>query len=213
MRTLRILSIGLVIGIVGSANSQMFFNGNFEAGNMSAWTVGATPNGLTGSQSVGLYDIDGPGTRPTNFAAQFEVGQITFNSGVPAGMQLTQSLSLTAGYQYYFDFDWSVHNAGTLGNTEGGIFSLIVNGTSISSQAAGSIGAGVKAYGHVTGIFTPTSSGAYTIGGRIERPFTLPGSLLQYVDNFAVTAIVPEPTSLAVLALGGAFLSRRRRKV
>ncbi len=210
---IRVLLVGLAIGVVGTANSQMFFNGNFETGSFSSWNIAATANGTTSTQAVVQYDIDGPGTRPTNFVGKFSVGQVVFNSGVPAGMELTQSLSLTSGIQYYFDFDWAVQRDVATNNAEGGIFSLIVNGVSIASQAAGATTGTTPKYGHVTGIFTPTSSGAYTVGARIARPFTPAGSLNQYVDNFAVTAAaVPEPATMAVLAIGGAFIARRRRK-
>jgi hypothetical protein len=212
MRANRVLLVGLALGVVGSANAQIFMNGNFEGGNLGSWTITPTTNGTTTVQTAVQYDIDGAGTRPTNFAAKFSVGQVVFASGVPAGINLTQSLNLIGGLQYYFDFDWAVQRDVATGNAQGGIFSLTVNGAVIASQAAGPTTGTTPIYGHVTGIFTPTSSGAYTVGGRIERPFTPGASLHQYVDNFAVTA-VPEPATMAVLALGGAFLARRRRKV
>lgn len=209
----RALLVLASLSVVAIGNSQMFFNGNFETGSLSSWTIAPTTNGTTTVQTAVQYDIDGPGTRPTNFAAKFSVGQVVFASGVPAGINLTQSLTLTSGIQYYFDFDWAVQRDIATNNAEGGIFSLIVNGTAISSQMAGATTGTTPKYGHVTGIFTPTSSGSYSVGARIERPFTPAASLHQYVDNFAVTAAaVPEPATLAVLALGGAFMARRRKR-
>lgn len=211
---MKIVLMGAAMAVVAGANAQMFINGNFEAGDLSFWNISNTANGQTALQNVVQYDIDGPGTRPTNYAAQFNVGQVNFNFGVPEGIELTQTLNLTAGWQYYFDFDWAAEGDTALGNAEGGIFSLIVNGNALSTQAAGSISAGQVIYGHVTGIFTPTTSGSYVVGARIERPWTTAATTpLQYVDNFAVTAIVPEPGTMAVIALGGAFLARRRRKL
>lgn len=209
---MKIVLMGVAMGVVAGANAQMFINGNFEAGDLSFWNIATTTNGQSLSQSAVQYDIDGPGTRPTNFAGRFQVGQVTFASGAPAGIELTQNLNLIGGWQYYFDFDWAAQRNVATNNAQGGIFSLIVNGTAITTQAAGATTGTTPIYGHVTGIFTPTTSGTYTIGARIERPFTPAADLYQYVDNFAVTAIVPEPGTMAVIALGGAFLARRRRK-
>lgn len=209
---MKIVLMGAAMGVVAGANAQMFINGNFEAGDLSFWNIATTTNGQTASQSVVQYDIDGPGTQPTNFAGRFQVGRIT-TATATGGIELTQNLNLIGGWQYYFDFDWAVQRTGSTNNAEGGIFSLIVNGTAITTQAAGPVTGTTPIYGHVTGIFTPTTSGSYTIGARIVRPFTPPADMYQYVDNFAVTAIVPEPGTMAVIALGGAFLARRRRKL
>lgn len=209
---LRIVFGGAALATVAAANAQIFVNGNFESGNLSAWNIVNTTNGQSTVQTAVQYDIDGPGTRATNWAAKFSVGQVSFNPGVPAGIELTQSLTLTAGLQYYFDFDWSVMRDINTNNAEGGIFSLIVNGNSIASQAAGGTTGTTPLYGHVTGIFTPTSTGSYVVGARIARPFTPGGSLHQYVDNFATTVAVPEPATMAALGLGIAALLRRRRK-
>lgn len=210
--SLRITLAVSAICVVAAANAQIFVNGNFESGNLSAWNIANTANGQTTLQNTVQYDIDGAGPRPINWAAKFNVGQVSFNPGVPAGIELTQSLVLTAGLQYYFDFDWSVRRDIATNNSEGGIFSLIVNGNSISTQAAGPTTGTTPIFGHVTGIFTPTLTGTYSVGARIARPFTPGADLNQYVDNFATTVAVPEPATMAVLGLGIAAMIRRRRK-
>jgi len=127
-----------------------------------------------------------------------------------------QSLFLTSGTAYTFDFDWAVTRPAGLGaNTQGGIFALMVNSTEIARGAAGSTSGTTPKYGHVTGAFTPTSTGNYMVGVWIIRPFTIPTptapTLFQSVDNFTMSP-VPEPATMAALGLGVAALIRRRRK-
>lgn len=208
---LRVLGIGAAVCAFGASHAQSFTNGDFQTGNFSGWTITPTVNGQTASQAVVPYDIDGAGVLPTSSAAQFCVGQVVFQSGVPAGINLTQSLNLTGGVQYTFDFDWSAKREVNTNNAEGGIFSLIVNGNAITTQAAGATTGTTPIFGHITGVFTPGSTGSYSVGASITRPFTPGGSLFQYVDNFRTTA-VPEPATMAALGLGVAALLRRRRK-
>lgn len=190
-----------------------FTNGNFETGNFTGWTITPTTNGQSPTQTVLLWDIDFGGPLPTSFVGRFSVGQVTFQSGVPAGIELTQSLNLMAGVTYTIGFDWSAHRDTTTGgNAQGGIFDLIVNGNSIANAQAGSTSSTSPKWGNLTTTYTATFTGAHTIGARITRPFTVPADLWQSVDNFTLSSPIPEPGAACVLgvlvALG--VVSRRR---
>jgi hypothetical protein len=197
-----------------------FVNGNFETGDFSGWTISTTPNGVTLTQTVVLWDIDFAGPQPTSFAGQFAVGQIISQPGVPEGIELTQSLNLISGETYTIGFDWSAHRGSTAStnNAQGGIFDIIVNGSSIANAAAGLIGPSTPRWGSLSTNFTATFTGAHTIGARITRPFRVPpngmvpADLFQSIDNFVLTAAIPEPGTVCVLGwLAVASLLARRR--
>ena len=205
--------VGLGVGMCALGSAQ-FVNGHFEAGSLAGWTVTPTAIGATAIADAFQYDIDGPGPLGTNFAGRFSVGRAT-TSTAQEGISLTQSMNLTAGNQYTFDFDWSSFRTTTSSNAEGGVFSFYVNGVAMGTQSSGSTSSATPHYGHITVNFTPTLSGAHTVGALITRPFTIPTptapTLFQAVDNFRVTG-VPEPASLSVLGLGVAAILRRRRR-
>lgn len=209
----RVFAVVLAGASVVCANAQ-FVNGNFETGDLSGWTVGLTPIGATAVQDAFQYDIDGPGPLGTNFVGRFSVGRAT-TSTAEEGITLTQSMNLDSGTSYTFTFDWSAWRTVTTSNTQGGIFSLIVDGTIVATQSAGSTSSTAPKYGTVSGVYLATSTGPHSIGALITRPFTIPTptapTLFQGVDNFTV-APVPEPGTMAVVGLGLAALLKRKRK-
>jgi uncharacterized protein (TIGR03382 family) len=203
-----------VMVAAGAASAQTFVNGNFETGNLSGWTVTPTANGQTRIQDTFLYDIDGGGPLGPSQVARFAVGQVAFQSGVPAGIELTQSINLAGGTAYVISFDWSAYReSSTVSNAQGGIFDLIVNGVAIASGVAGSTSLGTPRFGSVSGNFLAPANGGYSVGVRITRPFTPPDTggpitLFQAVDNFT---IIPAPGALALMGLAGLAGTRRRR--
>ena len=193
--------------LIASANAQSFVNGDFQTGDFTGWTIANTANGHSTVQSVDSFDVTGGGA---SLAGHFAVGQVNFQSGDHEGITITQNLNLTGGVAYTFAFDWA--SSDPSGNADGGTYTLIVNGASIASHATGSITGGVPIRGTLSGVFTPGSTGSYSVGAMIDRVFLCPGTDdSQYVDNFRVSG-VPEPASMAVLGLGAAALLRRRRR-
>lgn len=213
MRSLYVLAL---VAVACAAQAQ-FVNGNFDGGDLSGWTITNTSNGTSASNSVVMLDIDEGGPLGMSNAARFAVGNLAAPNQGQQGISFTQLISLTAGVQYTFEFDWKAYRENTTtANSEGGVFNLQVDGTTIASVAAGGTSASLPKFGHLVGQFTATSTGNHSVGVLITRPFTVPitnGSptLYQAVDNFTMSA-VPEPATLAALGLGLAAFARRRRK-
>jgi hypothetical protein len=171
------------------ALAQSFTNGNFETADLSGWSVVNTANGVGAPGSATMYDIDGSGPLGSSYAATFQVGQASFSVGDQEGVELTQMLTLTAGTTYTVDLDWSAFRATPTQNAEGGIFSVIVNGTIQGQAEVGNIAGPFPnpANGHLTAHFTAAASGPAAVGIRITRPYLSPGDLSQYVDNVVLT--------------------------
>jgi hypothetical protein len=202
-----IVSIMLAASVAASAN--LFTNPGFETGDLTGWTINPTANGMTAVQDVQVFEtVAGVPSR----AGHFRVGQVTFSSGIQEGIELVQMLNLNAGTNYVFSYNVAANHSGTSGgNSQGGVFTAVVNSVFVGSTfAVGTINAGQTIRGTVTGTFTPTTSGSYSVGLRMTRPFTTGTTTLhQYVDN---ASAVPEPATMAALGLGLAALARRRRK-
>ncbi len=158
-----------------------------------------------------MRDIDGPGGLGTSFAGRFAVGQVVFMGGVPAGMEITEMISLVMGTTYTISFNASATRDDPIfPNAEGGIFSLIVNSAAQTTVSSGSTSTTMPHYHFLSANYTATSTGPHSIGARITRPFTPGGfELYQHVDNFVIT---PEPGTLAALGFGALALMRRRKK-
>lgn len=207
--------IGLALGAASLATAQSFTNGGFESNDFTGWTITFTANGATAAQLVEAIDIDAGGPLGISPAGKFSVGRATTTGEAEGGLNLTQDLMLTAGETYTISYNWAAIRTITSANAEGGIFRIIVNGTPIAQQNAGSTSSTTPKYGFISMDYLATSTGLHTIGAQITRPFTIPTptapTLFQYVDNFSI-GVVPEPASMAALGLGVAAVLRRRRR-
>ncbi|MCP4251377.1 MAG: hypothetical protein GY778_30445, partial [bacterium] len=162
-----------------------FGNAYFATGDFFDWTVANTPDGAGAPGSVVMHDIDGSGLLEANCAARFSVGREDYFG--EEGVTVTQVLTLEAGVEYTFEYHWSTNIEPGLVNGNGGIFYVIVDGVTIASHDSGDIGYGgvTEKYGHISGQFTPNTTGTYEVGAMITRLFYRATGLYQYVDNFS----------------------------
>lgn len=206
------LAILTVVGLGSAAFGQTFVNGDFTGGDLTGWTITPTANGQTLTQDVIQFDIDFAGPLGVSNVARFRVGQVAFQSGVPAGIEFTQTLALQNAMQYEVSFNAAAYRDSAVNNSQGGVFDLIVQGTVLATWAAGSTSSATTNSSFVSGQFIAGGTGNFDIGVRITRPFTVPGDLYQVVDNFEI-AVVPEPGTFVALGLGvvGLVMARRRK--
>jgi hypothetical protein len=183
------LAIAMSGAICGTAAAQEFVNPDFETGDLSGWTVRETPDGMTWPPMVEQYEIQGPGTG-FSYAARFSVGQVERTTGQPEGIDLIQELELTEGVEYTISFYWSAFRFSGGTNSEGGVFSVVIDGDLYGTQNAGSTSPTMPHFGFIEVNYTATRTGPHTVGARIARPFTASAAigqiLVQYVDDFNI---------------------------
>jgi hypothetical protein len=180
--------LATLCGLCAAAQAQEFVNGDFATGDFTGWTIVPTANGVTRVQEVLQFElVQG---QPQVNAAHFSVGQEVSVIGEQAGIEMTQEMNLVAGTAYNFGFNWAAIRYSGSANLEGGVFSLIVDGVPLETQAAGSTSSTLWHYGRIDQQFIPSTTGVHTVGVRITRPYTVGAggavalNLRQIVGNF-----------------------------
>jgi hypothetical protein len=177
----------LVLWACSTAAAQVV-NGDFQTGSLPPWVVTPTPNGVSGFQSVVMYDIDGPGPAPPSLAAQFMVGR-TFPGTSPEGISLAQPVPLIGGADYTLRFNWSVWAQVNVYSASGGTFELMVDGAVLNHAVAPVTVQGQTTYGQLAASFHAPQTRDYALAVRITRTTTFGEEVFQYLDNITAALV------------------------
>lgn len=191
-------AMAALLGTTQAANAALIQNGNFETGSLSSWTV-------TGDVSVAGVPFFGEGTTAAdgNYFADFNGG-----NAAPNGV-LSQSFAAIGGTQYSLTYLYGA-NGGAIQSITAAIKDA--GGDVVATQFST-----LPAVSNNLSAFTLTFFAAST--ANLTLSFTdfsanPTNSTDGFVDNVALTA-VPEPSSLAVMAIGllfGYSVFRLRRR-
>ena len=199
------LAISLCVVLTSSAHANLLSNPGFETGDLTGWTVGGSaPRGYgvaTAGQALpaGYYGPSVQEVNSGNFAAWVSTAHSLGDM-----LTLTQTLTLSAG-TYDVGFYYG-SNQGPYGNSTG----IFLDGTQIGYGISNIVNGFQLEFAN----FVLTTSGSHQITFDISGSGTAPVSIS--VDDFYLnnTNAVPEPGTLALLALGlfGFGMSRRRKQ-
>jgi hypothetical protein len=200
---------GVLMIAVGQVQA-LPINPGFETGDFTGWTSFTTTNGTLGhpgAHTVTSFDVTGSGA---SNAARFQVGQISFQSGVNQGGGIYQNVAYSAG-MLNISADIAAFASGQT-NLSGGVFRLLVNGIVLDTHDFGSIGSGSTERNSLSGAIL-VGAGLHQIRFEIGRPFTIGNGLgytpFQYIDNVVLngspvgpTTPTPEPSTMFLLGSG-----------
>lgn len=215
--TIQVPSLKFLAGAALVASTAMahaapvLLNGDFASGNLNGWTSYLSTNGTIGTPVAASADVLGNGA--SNPAARLNVGQAT-EGDTASGGGLSQTFTLGAAGQFQVHADIMSAGNTVFDNADGGLFSLIIDGTAVASHSFGEIAVGTPERATLSGLLTLTA-GAHTIRLEALRNYlTSENTPFQYFDNVSVVAVPEASTHMLMLLglglVGGAQAWRRR---
>jgi hypothetical protein len=193
-------AVAAMLGSIQNADANLIQNGNFETGSLSPWTT-------TGNVTIAGVPDSGEGSTAVdgNYYAVFNAANTT-----PNGV-LSQTFAAIAGTQYSLTYYYG-SNGGQIQSITAAIKPF---GMSAVASQFSTLPAVSGALSQFTLTFFATSTSNLTLSFT-DFSGNLTNGTDGFIDNVSLTA-VPEPSSLAVMAIGllfgfGAFRSGRRAR-
>ena len=186
-------------GFVGRGHAApLLVNGDFEAGDLSGWSVSTTANGLLGTPQVLEADMRA-GVRSR--ALRLVAGQAEYAEGQAEGGSISQRFEVNTDGLYRISADFAVLGR-QYANHDAGTFSLLLDGITVATRSLG----GIDQQGTLLGSLDYSgalSAGQHDLAILVTRTFLSVESNtpIQLLDNVAISA-VPEPSGFLCALLG-----------
>jgi hypothetical protein len=205
------VAVAALLGSAGQVSAGPLINGDFGTGNLTGWTVFTTANGTNGAGLPQVVQFDTLGTGIPVNSAEFQVGQAAFVPGSQQGGGLFQNVILGPG-SLTVSAAIAAHGVAST-NAQGGVFSILFDGVPVSTHAFGLINPGQTLRFELSASLPSVTGGSHEIAIEITRPFLQnSGTPEQFFTDVTLSgsATVPEPSTLALLALGAGDLAGGR---
>ncbi len=188
-----------------AARANLLENGNFNTGDLSGWDVWVGD----ANNSISILPTGGPDSSPC-------VEMVAIVNTTPDDLNISQSVDCSAGTEVGISFDFAMTaNAGEVGWAGGGVGVTFWN-----SDWSSDVGYGWADVWDTGGAWTSFENTWITSGSWVAPtgtahvtfrigPWAGDGGTVTYdVDNVVFT---PEPATIALLALGGLTVLRKRK--
>ena len=203
---LALLLVALLIVTLEKASAgNLLTNGSFQSRDFTGWNQGTTPNGSPGLgfPIVATWPLGGVN------AAEYNVGEVNYTT-LQEGATLSQTFTTTAGL-LNLGFGFAALDNSCCANSDGGLFTLVVDGVGLAAYNVGLINPNQLITGSVSAL-TITTAGEHTFDIDITRPWLTSGiTPFQFVSG-AYANQTSEPASMLLLGSGFMVVARRLRK-
>jgi hypothetical protein len=197
--------------------AELVLNGDFTTDNFTDWTLFTTSRGTLGPRPYPRVVMFYVTRSERQDAAEFNVGEVSYPSGRKGG-GIYQDITTTSGT---LDLSASFASYNKIAeNFSAGVFSLLLDGTTLATDNLGPISAHQRLRGSFS-VSTPVTAGSHELEILITRPYQSCGRTCtpnEYVTEISATmgggaesstmgvAVIPESSTWTMMLAGFAGL-------